>query len=75
MLEKAIHESLNPEEILQECNDMHLTKRIGKPDEVGELIVFAAGDKAGFMTGQSIRIDGGLGIIVAGSKKRRLILF
>ena len=69
MLEKAIHESPNPEEILQECNDMHLTKRIGTPDEVGELIVFVAGDKAGFMTGQSIRIDGGLGITIAGSKK------
>jgi len=69
MLHNAIQESPNPEAVLEECNDMHLLKRIGTPDEVGELIVFAASDKGGLMTGQAIRVDGGLGIGVAGSKK------
>ncbi|MFY0628476.1 MAG: SDR family oxidoreductase [Reichenbachiella sp.] len=69
MLHNAIQESPDPEAVLQECNDMHLLKRIGKPDEVGELIAFAASEKGGFMTGQAIRVDGGLGIEVAGSKQ------
>lgn len=69
MLRNAIQESPNPEEVLQECHDMHLTKRIGTPEEVAELILFLASDKAGFITGQSIRVDGGLGIVIGGSKR------
>ncbi|MEO9476015.1 MAG: SDR family oxidoreductase [Cyclobacteriaceae bacterium] len=69
MLYEALKESPNPDEVLQECHDMHLTKRIGKPDEVGELIYFAASEKGGFMTGQAIRVDGGLGISIGGSKR------
>lgn len=48
---------------------MHLVKKIGSAEEVAELIAFASSDKAGFMTGQAIRIDGGLDIRVGGSKK------
>ena len=69
MLHDAIQESPNPQAVLDECNDMHLLKRLGTPDEVGELIAFAASDKGGFMTGQAIRVDGGIGIKVAGSKQ------
>ncbi len=69
MLEEAIKESPDPQAVLDECDEMHLTKRIGTAEEVAELIAFAASDKAGFMTGQAIRIDGGLGITVGGSKK------
>jgi NAD(P)-dependent dehydrogenase (short-subunit alcohol dehydrogenase family) len=69
MLRNAIQESPNPEEVLQECHDMHLTKRVGTPEEVAELILFVSSDKAGFITGQAIRIDGGLGIVVGGSKR------
>ena len=32
----------------------------GTVDEAAELIAFLAGDKASYITGQSIRIDGGL---------------
>jgi len=69
MLQRAIKESPNPQAVLEECNNMHLLERIGAADEVGELIVFAASDKGGFMTGQAIRVDGGIGIKVAGSKQ------
>jgi NAD(P)-dependent dehydrogenase (short-subunit alcohol dehydrogenase family) len=69
MLYKAIAESPDPEAVLQECHDMHLTKRIGTAEEVAELILFVSGEKAGFMTGQAIRIDGGLGISIGGSKR------
>lgn len=69
MLHAAIQESPDPQAVLEECNEMHLTKRIGTAEEVAELIAFSANDKAGFMTGQAIRIDGGLGLSVGGSKR------
>jgi NAD(P)-dependent dehydrogenase (short-subunit alcohol dehydrogenase family) len=69
MLRDAFQLSPDPEEVYQECVDMHLTKRIGTSLEVAELIAYLASDKAGFMTGQAIRIDGGLGISIGGSKR------
>ena len=35
-------------------------KRYGKMAEVSELIAFLASEKAGYITGQNIRVDGGL---------------
>ncbi len=34
--------------------------RYGRADEVAELIAFLASDKSGYITGQNIRIDGGI---------------
>lgn len=69
MLRDALQLSPDPEAVFQECVDMHLAGRVGTPEEVAELIAFLAGDKAPFITGQAIRIDGGLGLKVAGSKR------
>ena len=69
MLRDAFALSPDPNAVLQECIDMHLTKRIGTPTEVAELIMYLCDDKASFITGQAIRIDGGLGITIQGSKK------
>lgn len=69
MLRDAFQLSPDPDAVYQECVDMHLVKRIGTPEEVGELCAYLASDKAAFFTGQAIRIDGGLGITIAGSKK------
>jgi NAD(P)-dependent dehydrogenase (short-subunit alcohol dehydrogenase family) len=54
---------------MQECIDMHLTKRIGTAEEVAALVLYLCDDKASFITGQAIRIDGGLGITIQGSKR------
>lgn len=69
MFRSSIAQSPDPEEVYRECEEMHVTKRIGQPEEVAELIYFLSEDKASFITGQSIRIDGGLGITIAGSKR------
>jgi NAD(P)-dependent dehydrogenase (short-subunit alcohol dehydrogenase family) len=34
-------------------------KRAGTPDEIAQVIVFLASDKASFITGQTIGVDGG----------------
>jgi NAD(P)-dependent dehydrogenase (short-subunit alcohol dehydrogenase family) len=34
-------------------------KRAGTPEEIAQTIVFLASDKAPFITGQSIAVDGG----------------
>lgn len=69
MLRQAFELSPDPAAVLQECIDMHPVKRIGTPDEVADLVMYLTDDKASFITGQAIRIDGGLGITIEGSKK------
>ena len=69
MLRDAIQQSPRPDEVLRECHEMHPVKRIATAEEVAELILFLASDKAGFITGQPIRIDGGLGLSIGGSKR------
>lgn len=36
-------------------------KHLGLPEDVGNLIVFLASDMSAYITGQVIRIDGGIG--------------
>ncbi len=37
-------------------------RRYGKPEEIAEAIIWLASDKTGFITGQSITLDGGLSL-------------
>lgn len=67
MLHNALIQSDNPEAMMQELNNSHLTKRIGKAAEIAELISFLCGDKCKFINGTEIRIDGGLGVNLGGS--------
>ena len=69
MLQSAIQESPDPDEVFKECEDMHLVKKVGDPAEVGEFIAYLSSAKASFITGQSFRIDGGLGVTIGGSKR------
>lgn len=69
MLRTSLLESPDPAAVLRECNEMHLVGRIARPEEIADLTVFLASDKAGFITGQYYRVDGGLGIELAGSKR------
>ena len=69
MLHWGFSQSSDPEAVFQEAKDMHLLKRVAKPEEVAELISFVCSNRAPFITGQSIRIDGGLGVTIMGSKR------
>lgn len=66
---EAFQMSPDPEQVRRETIDLHLVERMAQPEEIGELVAFVASDKGSFITGQPIRIDGGLGAKVEGSKK------
>lgn len=69
MLRDSFALSPDPDAVREECNQMHPVKRIGTPDEIAGLCLYLASDEAGFITGQPIRIDGGLGLSIGGSKR------
>lgn len=64
---EAFRQSSDPEKARQETIDIHLVGRMGTIEEIGEFVAFVAGEKGSFITGQSLRIDGGIGLKVAGS--------
>ena len=49
-----------PPEILKLSLELVPSKEIGQPEDVAGLVVFLASDKAGYISGQVIRVDGGL---------------
>jgi len=49
-----------PEKELKEYENYCTTGRIGKMDEVANVIVFTASGKASYVNGQNIFVDGGI---------------
>ena len=44
----------------QRIAEMVPMKRAGRPEEVAELVAFLASDRAGYISGQTISINGGI---------------
>ncbi|MGB5317988.1 SDR family oxidoreductase [Eudoraea sp.] len=57
---KAEQMAISVEEVRQAMEQMVPIKRIGDPKEYGYLVAFLASDKASYITGTNIPIDGGL---------------
>jgi len=49
-----------PEEIKKQALDETVFKRIGKPEEVAQVVLFLVSDDSSYLTGQTITVDGGL---------------
>jgi NAD(P)-dependent dehydrogenase (short-subunit alcohol dehydrogenase family) len=61
MNEKRLRdEAGDPDELLAIWSSSHALGRIGRPEEVADLIIFLASDESTFITGSIIKIDGGL---------------
>jgi NAD(P)-dependent dehydrogenase (short-subunit alcohol dehydrogenase family) len=56
---EAARESV-PADILATVNKHNLVAREGRPEDIAHLVSFLASDKAGFITGITIQVDGGL---------------
>ncbi|HGJ66423.1 TPA: SDR family oxidoreductase, partial [bacterium] len=51
---------LNSEQKLKASEERHPLKRIGNAKEIAETVAFLLSDSASFITGQIIKIDGGI---------------
>lgn len=49
-----------PEELLQKFEEMTMLKRLGQPEEIANVISFLLSDKASYITGAVIDINGGM---------------
>jgi len=49
-----------PPEMIAIYEQSHLTPRLGSPEDIAAMVVFLASDAAGFVTGQTLCVDGGL---------------
>jgi NAD(P)-dependent dehydrogenase (short-subunit alcohol dehydrogenase family) len=46
--------------LLSEWGRKHPLGRIGRPEEIADVVVFLASEKASFITGEYVCVDGGL---------------
>lgn len=53
------------EKVLKKLNQVHPTQRIGTPEEVAEVAIFLSSNKAGFINGSNIKLDGGISSVLA----------
>ncbi len=60
--EKVFRESPDPDELVARWNAAHALGRFGQPTEVADAVVFLASDRSSFITGEVLRVDGGLTI-------------
>jgi NAD(P)-dependent dehydrogenase (short-subunit alcohol dehydrogenase family) len=62
MNERIFREVADPQALIDRWNAAHPIGRFGQPREVAEAVVFLASDRAAFITGTLLKVDGGLTI-------------
>jgi NAD(P)-dependent dehydrogenase (short-subunit alcohol dehydrogenase family) len=70
MLRWAINQDPNPAALDEEIDAMHPIGRRGQAQEIGEVIAFLLSDRASFMTGETVRVDGGMLARIPGAPKK-----
>ena len=67
MIQSIVDLDSDPARLRTILNKMHPLGRIAQPSEIGEVVAFLASDRASFMTGAIVTVDGGLIVPLAGS--------
>ncbi len=57
---KAKREGRNLEQVLEESTASIPAGRFGKPEEYGDVVAFLASERAAYITGSVVRVDGGM---------------
>lgn len=57
---RAEQQGITPEQYLEQAVDVIPMKRYGRPEEFGDAVAFLCSDRASYITGASLQIDGGI---------------
>lgn len=60
MNERIFRDAADPQALIDRWNAAHPIGRFGRPEEVAEAVLFLASDRAAFITGTILKVDGGL---------------
>ena len=70
MLRDAINLDPDPVALNAEVDAMHPLGRRARPEEIAAVIAFLLSDKASFMTGETVRVDGGMLARIPGAPRK-----
>lgn len=71
MLRDAIALDPDPAALEKVVDDMHPLGRRARPEEIAAVIAFLLSDEASFMTGETVRVDGGVLSRIGGAPKAK----
>jgi NAD(P)-dependent dehydrogenase (short-subunit alcohol dehydrogenase family) len=60
LLEASIQSSPDPEQERRHIVEKTLVKRVGRPEEIANVILFLASGESSYMTGSVVVVDGGV---------------